>query len=86
MAELRKLRKREDMYIEAMREITNAIAGIGNEDVYDAMQQIEDAIDKCKEAIEGINEREEFLQKLETPKNQTDADEILKKIRARANK
>lgn len=78
LAELRKLRKINEAYEKAMKEIAEGAA-------MSSISMIEKAIARCDTRVQEIRDKEEFLQKLETPKHERDADEILKKIRARAD-
>ena len=77
-AELRKLRKREKAFLNAL----------------DLIELCPDAdkksiVDNCRERLKEIDEKEDFLRKLESPRNDSltvDAEDILNKIRARANR
>ena len=76
MAELRKIRKREQVLIEAMAEIK----AWNDEEVGD--QSIHEIVEGCISELNEINKKEEFLTNLELPKHDTSAESILAKIRA----
>ena len=76
LAELRKLRKINEAYEEAFKQITEGLA-------LNSTSMIKKAVKRCDDRISEIKSKEEFLQKLETPKHEADADDILKRIRDR---
>ena len=78
MAELRKIRKREQVLIEAMAEIK----AWNDEEVHD--QRIHEIVEGCISELNEINKKEEFLTNLELPKHDAEASDILEKIRKRA--
>ena len=76
MAELRKLRKRDEILVTALSEIKATNDG-------ESDQPIGDIVNWCLDQLKEIEEKERFLQKLELPSHEADADEILRKIRER---
>ena len=79
LAELRKLRKREQVLVEAMAEVKAVDEG-------ESDQLIKDIVQGCITELAEIDEKENFLREMEIPEVDADADEILKKIRERNNR
>ena len=78
MGELRKLRKKVEVYEKALSNIT---AGCATKSI----PSVERAIEECDTRLAEIDEKEAFLRKLELPKHHIDADNILAKIRERSD-
>jgi lipopolysaccharide biosynthesis regulator YciM len=74
--ELRKLRKQVEIYEKTLANITAACAT-------KSISSVEKQIEKCDVRLEQIDEREDFLRKLEDPTRDPEADAILKEIRER---
>lgn len=77
-AELRKLRKREKILVEAMAEVK----AWNDEELHD--YSLGELVDGCIAELAEVNKKEDFLRKLDTPDTDPTADEILNKIRNRA--
>ena len=76
-AELRKLRKKVDVYEKTLANIAAACAT-------KSISSVEKQIEKCDARLEEVDEKEDFLRELEDPTRDPEADAILKEIRERS--
>lgn len=79
-AELRKLRKREQILVDAMAEIK----AWNDEELHN--WEIGTIIDGCIRELADTDKKESFLQQLESPKHDRSAEEILKRMRERRDR
>lgn len=75
-AELRKLRRKVDIYEKTLANIAAACAT-------KSISSVEEQIKKCDARLEEVDEKEDFLRQLEDPTRDPEADAILKEIRER---